>query len=99
MVRGGHAALASAHRAVTVLRAPRKGCAGGLMQRASRAALGYRSRPRNRQRSGTCAADNGTRASSRRARLHSHGEALHPTAKRFYPTAKRFTRTGPNTLM
>ena len=31
MVRGGHAALASAHRAVTVLRAPRKGCAGGLM--------------------------------------------------------------------
>ena len=31
MVRGGHAALASAHRAVTVLRAPRKSCAGGLM--------------------------------------------------------------------
>ena len=26
-----HAALASAHRAVTVLRAPRKSCAGGLM--------------------------------------------------------------------
>ena len=31
MVRGGHAALASAHRAVTVLMAPRKSCAGGLM--------------------------------------------------------------------
>ena len=31
MVHGGHAALASAHRAVTVLKAPRKSCAGGLM--------------------------------------------------------------------